>query len=440
MRVRGSKSKIAVLAGLMIVVCLNGDSWMRRVEPARSAQLISIEQLPFAGETCLPEDASTVATALSPARNLFAALLTPAVYAGQSGNGPSAGEVTRPALRTIQDTDNIYTAVAVDTRTNEVFLQENNRWSIQVFNRMENTPPSAARSEPKRVISGPRTELQFNSAIYIDPKNGDIYSVENDTGDSIIVFAHEANGDVEPVRDLHVTHRGFAIAVDEEKEEMYLSVNNPPQVAVYRKTASGEEKPLRVLRGEQTRLTDSHGIAIDPKNKLLFVNNWGNFTTEGTTSGGRYDPPSITIYAMDAIGDTPPVRVIQGPKTQLNWPGIMALDPDTGDLYVANDEGQSLLVFHGATDNGDVVPARVIKGNKTGLSYPVGLTIDTKNKELWAVNLGNSSATVYPLAANGNVAPLRKIRSAPANKVSMRFGKTSTVAYDTKREQILVPN
>jgi DNA-binding beta-propeller fold protein YncE len=118
----------------------------------------------------------------------------------------------------------------------------------------------------------------------------------------------------------------------------------------------------------------------------------------------------------------------------------MALDPDTGDLYVADDNAQSLLVFRGRTDAGDVAPARVIAGNKTGLSYPVGLTIDTRNKELWAVNLGNSSATVYPLDANGNVAPLRKIRSAPSNKVSLRFGKTSTVAYDTKREQILVPN
>ena len=110
------------------------------------------------------------------------------------------------------------------------------------------------------------------------------------------------------------------------------------------------------------------------------------------------------------------------------------------DLYVANDEGQSLLVFHGATDNGDVAPARIIKGNNTHLSYPIGLTIDTKNKELWAVNLGNSSATVYSLAANGNVTPVRMIRGAPLNKNSMRFGKTSTVAYDTKRDQILVPN
>ncbi len=431
MRVR-SKGRIAIVAAVAVVLCLSGSS-----EIQQTARLLSIERVPLGGETCLMDD--PVADPSFLASDLFAAFKANTVYAAQTTDPNRAVEVTRPALRTIQDTDSIYTAVAVDTRSNEVFLQDNNKWAIRVFDRLENTPPNARLSEPKRVISGPKTQLQFNSAVYIDPNNGDVYSVENDTGDSIVVFNHDANGDVEPVRELHVAHRGFAVAVDEEKQEMLLSVNNPPQVAVYRKLASGEDKPVRVLRGERTRLADAHGIAIDLKNRLLFVNNWGSFTTEGTVSGGRSDSASINIYAMDAQGDTAPLRIIQGPKTQLNWPGTMALDPGTGDLYVANDNGQSLLVFRG-TDSGDVAPTRVIAGNKTGLSYPVGLTIDTKNKELWAVNLGNSSATVYPLDASGNVAPLRKIRSAPSNKVSLRFGKTSTVAYDTKREQILVPN
>jgi DNA-binding beta-propeller fold protein YncE len=117
----------------------------------------------------------------------------------------------------------------------------------------------------------------------------------------------------------------------------------------------------------------------------------------------------------------------------------MSLDAATGDLYVANDVGQSLVVFHG-TDQGDVAPARVIKGARTGLSYPTGVFVDSKNKELWAANLGNSSATVYPLGADGDVAPLRTIRSAAADKRSLRFGKTQALAYDSIREQILVPN
>jgi DNA-binding beta-propeller fold protein YncE len=133
------------------------------------------------------------------------------------------------------------------------------------------------------------------------------------------------------------------------------------------------------------------------------------------------------------------MRVIQGPKTQLNWPGAMAVDPETQEVYVANDVGQSIIVFREA-DKGDARPVRVLKGSRTGLSYPTGVFVDTKNKELWAANLGNSSTTVYSLSANGNTPPLRTIRSAPKGKVSLRFGKTQAVAYDSKREQILVPN
>jgi len=273
----------------------------------------------------------------------------------------------------------------------------------------------------------------------VDPKNGDIYSVENDIGDSIVVFKNDANGDVEPIRKLSVTHRAYAMAVDEENDEFYLSVQYPPQVAVYRKLASGNEKPKRLIQGESTRLSDSHGIAIDAKNKLLFVNNWGNISDYRIAGSGRFEAPSITVYRLDADGDAPPVRVIQGPKTQLNWPGAMAVDPERHELYVANDVGQAIIVFR-ETDKDDVQPVRVIKGQKTSLSYPTGIFVDTKNKELWATNLGNSSATVYPLAANGDVSPLRRIRSAPEGKVSLRFGKTQAVAYDSKREEILVPN
>jgi DNA-binding beta-propeller fold protein YncE len=117
----------------------------------------------------------------------------------------------------------------------------------------------------------------------------------------------------------------------------------------------------------------------------------------------------------------------------------MSINPETGELFVANDLGQSVLVFAG-TDEGNVRPRRVIRGSRTGLSYPVGVFVDTRNQELWVSNVGNASATVYRLSASGDVAPLRTIRSAPLGKVSLRFGKTQAVAYDSGREQILVPN
>src|SRR5439155_20330454 len=116
----------------------------------------------------------------------------------------------------------------------------------------------------------------------------------------------------------NVPHRAYALAADEEKQELFVSVQHPAAIEVYRKTASGNDKPLRVVRGESTRLSDSHGIAIDPKNKLLFVNNWGNVSDYQTAGTGRFEAPSISVYPLDANGDASPLRVIQGPKTRLN--------------------------------------------------------------------------------------------------------------------------
>jgi hypothetical protein len=397
--------------------------------------VVSIQELPEIGDMCLPVPQNAVA----PDANLFSSFQETPVYAAGQENNPVTQVINRPPERYVRDLDPIYSYVAVDLRRNEVLMQDHNTWSIRVFNRTDNTPPNAVRTEPKRVIGGPKTEILFNSCLYIDPKNGEIFTVENDVGNMVEVFSEDAEGDVAPSRILNVPHRAYALAAYEEKDELYVSVQHPPAIEVYRKNASGDEKPLREIRGESTRLSDSHGIAIDEKNKLLFVNNWGNVSDSKLAGTGRFEQPSISVYPLEANGDASPLRVIQGPKTQLNWPGTMSLDPDTGNLYVANDIGNSILVFR-ETDKGDVAPAGVIKGNATGLSSPVGVFLDGKNKELWVANMGNASATVYSLTANGNAAPLRTIRSAPVGKVSLKFGKTQAVIYDSKREQILVPN
>ena len=63
----------------------------------------------------------------------------------------------------------------------------------------------------------------------------------------------------------------------------------------------------------------------------------------------------------------------------MNWPAAMALNPENGDLYVANDVGHSILVFK-STDQGDVAPSRVIKGTKTSLGNPTGVSLDRRIK------------------------------------------------------------
>ena len=135
----------------------------------------------------------------------------------------------------------------------------------------------------------------------------------------------------------------------------------------------------------------------------------------------------------------PPLRVITGPKTGLNWPAHISVDQKNGDVYVANDGENSILVFR-VTDSGDVAPYRIIAGSETQIKNPTGVVVDVINDELIVANMGNHRATVYPRTAQGNVAPIRTIRGGPTGAPSLQIGNPGAVAYDSKREEILVPN
>jgi DNA-binding beta-propeller fold protein YncE len=167
--------------------------------------------------------------------------------------------------------------------------------------------------------------------------------------------------------------------------------------------------------------------------------NWPLGREKSVPGSGTINEPSIIVHRRNASGNVPPLRVIKGPKTELNWPTGVAFDAEARELFVANDAAHSVLVFD-ANAKGDVAPKRVVKGPKTMLANPTGIFADVKNQELWITNFGGHSATVYDLKAVGDVAPKRTIRNAPEGTPSLMIGNPGTLGYDTKRERILVPN
>jgi DNA-binding beta-propeller fold protein YncE len=210
-------------------------------------------------------------------------------------------------------------------------------------------------------------------------------------------------------------------------------------------------------------MADPHGIAFDPRNRLLYVTNYGtshsvkmgttgqrgrprvpnwpagNYGSEIIPGTGKYELPSITVLPADAVGDVAPLRVIQGQKTGLNWPTGIAFDADRGELYVANAIGDMISVF-GADQAGDVAPLRVLKGARTMLKYPSDVFLDAANDEMWVASYGNHMALAYKLGASGDTAPTRIIRGSPLNTTATLIGNPFSIAYDTKREEILVPS
>jgi len=421
------------------------------------ARLISVTPLGPAGAMMDGEYCEWMpASATEPLMEPLSASLWQEAGAPPSTDGPGS-TATRAPLRVIHDPHPSYSSVAVDLRNNEVVMTDENLFQVLTYDRMTNTPPTATMSEPKRIIKGEQTKIEFQCGLYIDPQSGDIYAVNNDTVDTLVIFSRDARGDVPPTRELATPHGTFGIAVDERKQEMFLTAQHSSSVFVFHKMAQGRDEPIRFLQGNHTQLADPHGITLDTQNDLMYVVNHGNYrqlvesdttrpgqlgepTRAVVPGSGQNLPSSITVYPIDAQGDTPPVRVIQGPRTQLNWPAGIAVDPARDELYVANDAADRILVFRASTAEGDVAPIRTIGGPNSGIKNPTGIFLDTENDELWVSNFGNHSATVYRPTASGDVPPLRTIRSGPQGQPALMIGNPGAVAYDTKREQILVPN
>src|SRR5262249_5926370 len=152
---------------------------------------------------------------------------------------------------------------------------------------------------------------------------------------------------------------------------------------------------------------------------------------------GRFVPSSLTIFDGDANGDVAPLRTIQGPVSQLDWPMGVVVDDVNNEIIVANNGDNSVLVFS-RTANGDRSPKRVIRGTQTGSKGTMAVAL--ANGEIWAANFGDHTALVFPRLAAGNVAPRRTLRNAPAGKETSGFGNPYAVAYDSRRREILVPN
>jgi len=373
---------------------------------------------------------------------------------------------SRDPIRKIKDPYPSFAAVAVDTVRNEVVFTDESLFQVLVYDRLEHTPAGAEASTPKRVIVGEKTDIEFQSGVYVDEKTGEISAVNNDTRDTTVTFSPGARGNVQPLRTIKTPHGTFNIAVAEAQNEVLLTLQHDASVVVYRKGATEGDPPIRFLQGDKTKLADPHGIAYDPRDDVMFVANFGSRHDvkpgppqaggpTGSRAAGRPNwplgrawavpgsgsigPPSITVHRRTAKGNEPPLRVIEGPAAQLNWPTGMAFDAARRELYVANDMGPSILVFDAAAQ-GNAAPKRVLKGARTGLANPTSVALDLKNGEMWVANFGGHSGTVYDLTASGDTPPKRTIRNAPPNTPSLMIGNPGAVAFDTKREEILVPN
>jgi DNA-binding beta-propeller fold protein YncE len=369
-------------------------------------------------------------------------------------------------IRSVRDPFPVFADVAVDPEANIVAVTDENLFSLRTYDRDLLTNDVA---DPRTVITGPKSRVDFVCGVAVDPKNKELYAINNDTAADMVVFKYDQSGNIPASRTLRPAPVStWGVALDLKHDEVAVTVQQINKVLVYRRLAEGDEKPLRIIQGKDTGLADPHGIYVDADNDEIFVANHDSYHEESTSqeqstlvqaelargnaslsvpveriqpraSQGKFVEPSISIYSRTAKDNAAPIRVIHGPKTDLNLPMKVYVDTVHNELFVANSGSNSILVFS-RTANGDVAPLRKIQGDATKLKKPVGLYVDTKNDEVWATSPEFHSINVYKRTAQGNAAPLRVVRGAPEGTPAPGIGNPGGIAYDSKRQQLLVPN
>jgi DNA-binding beta-propeller fold protein YncE len=404
------------------------------VAPDRgAARAISAEPVaaPESGMECLPVQAAQ------------------SLPAGRHMEDISGGDI--PAVRCIADPYPEFSGVAGDSADGRVVFGDGSRKSLLIY-RLTDGSGSPQETQPLQRIMGPQTNVGFISSVAIDPATGDYFAVNNDTEDRIAVFSRSADGNALPLRVLYTPHQAYGLSLDAQHRELATTVQQLNAVLIYRLQAKGLEAPLRVIQGPATHLADPHGVFVDSQHNEIVVANIGNYRPGGgfgapyakhfgplLPSQGKFLAPSLTFFARDAKGNEAPLRTLQGPDTRLNWPMAITEDVEHGELAVANNGDNSILIF-GRTEKGDAKPVRIIRGPHTGLDLPLGVYIDTRHDELWVSNFGNHSATVYPRQAEGDVAPLRIIRNAPLGTPTAGLGNPMAIAFNPGQQEILVAN
>src|SRR5262245_31670225 len=236
---------------------------------------------------------------------------------------------------------------------------------------------------PIRVIEGGKTRLARTShAVAFDEKNDEIV-VPNPFAEAVLFFRGSASGDEAPIRSIQgprtLLNDNDELALDPVHGEVIVPTRQA--ILVFSRLANGDVAPLRIIAGPKTRLNRARGIAVDPINNIIAV--------------GNRDPNGILIFNRTDQGDVAPRRIITGPKTGIYATKGFSVNParrqliatvEARGVQVNRNLGESFVGVWNYIDNGDVPPKATLKGPSTMLIAPRGAALNLKDQEMYVID------------------------------------------------------
>jgi hypothetical protein len=288
---------------------------------------------------------------------------------------------------------------------------------ISVFARVAN-----GNVAPKRVIEGQATNLSRTMhGIAYDGIHDEIVIPVALSG-AVLVFKADATGEVPPLRAIQGTRtrlvRPHTVAVDPVNNEILTADPSSRAIFVFDRTANGNVAPKRVISGERTGLLDIVGLDVDPIRNVIVA----------ASRKGNGDKVGIFVFDRLASGDVAPKQFIGGPNSKLAHFRQVAIDPATGNIFLAqqntrmkqmeayvldkpredfkakekdddDDDSDSggldqmgFIAVYAPDDNGDIPPRAIIKGPGIRLAGAAGVALNPKKKEIITVG-GNGFQT-----------------------------------------------
>lgn len=219
------------------------------------------------------------------------------------------------------------------------------------------------------------------------------------------------------------------IAYNEVHDEFYIPTPLSQAILTFRGAANGEEAPIRVIQGPLTQLDEPQRLAIDPVHNEIVIAQDRN----------------VLVFRRDANGNEAPLRKLTGRDLR---PYGAAVDTVRNLLVIPSESTGSgpdrgkFLIFD-RTASGEAKPLRVIGGDKSMISRFSGpMAVYPPTGKIIAGMRGETGAElatdecfvgVWNITDNGDVPPHYTI-GGPKGVLQMVRG----VALNAKHKELIV--
>jgi len=194
-------------------------------------------------------------------------------------------------------------------------------------------------------------------------------------------------------------------AYDGLHDEIVVTSPLAQAILIFRGGANGEEPPIRVIQGPKTQIL---GTAYCGNDKVSVdpVNNEILLPLASGQEGcGGGNANGVLVFDRMANGDVPPKRILRGPDTGITGPSPVGADA-THNLLLVNKQG-AMLIFD-RTASGNTKPKAVIQGPNSGMARID--TFQVYEPKGWIVGGCTGGAIcAWSVDDNGDAAPRWKI-------------------------------